>query len=78
MSLSDYLLATLGVYGLPVLFGALLVGAAGVPLPASLVRASKEEIEGLQRTGAFKPALAAARGAMGGINPFARGKTAPK
>lgn len=37
MSLSDYLLATLGVYGLPVLFGALLVGAAGVPLPASLL-----------------------------------------
>lgn len=37
MSLSDYLLATLGVYGLPVLFGALLVGSAGVPLPASLL-----------------------------------------
>lgn len=37
MSLSDYLLATLGVYGLPVLFCALLVGSAGVPLPASLL-----------------------------------------
>lgn len=37
MNLSDYLLATLGVYGLPVLFGALLVGSAGVPLPASLL-----------------------------------------
>lgn len=37
MSLSDYLLATLGVYGLPVLFGALLVGSAGVPLPSSLL-----------------------------------------
>jgi membrane protein DedA with SNARE-associated domain len=37
LSLSDYLLATLGVYGLPVLFGALLVGSAGVPLPASLL-----------------------------------------
>jgi membrane-associated protein len=35
--MSDYLLATLGVYGLPVLFGALLVGAAGVPVPASLL-----------------------------------------
>ncbi len=37
MSLSDYLLSTLGVYGLPVLFGALLIGSAGVPLPASLL-----------------------------------------
>jgi membrane-associated protein len=35
--MSDYLLATLGVYGLPVLFGALLVGSAGVPVPASLL-----------------------------------------
>lgn len=37
MSLSDYLLSTLGVYGLPVLFGALLFGAVGVPLPATLL-----------------------------------------
>lgn len=37
MSLSDYLLSTLGVYGLPVLFGALLIGAVGVPLPATLL-----------------------------------------
>jgi membrane-associated protein len=35
--MSDYLLATLGLYGLPVLFFALLVGSAGVPLPASLL-----------------------------------------
>jgi membrane-associated protein len=35
--MSDYLLATLGVYGLPVLFGVLLVGSAGVPLPSSLL-----------------------------------------
>jgi membrane protein DedA with SNARE-associated domain len=35
--MSDYLLATLGLYGLPVLFVALLVGSAGVPLPASLM-----------------------------------------
>jgi membrane protein DedA with SNARE-associated domain len=35
--MSDYLLATLGVYGVPVLFVALLVGSAGVPLPASLM-----------------------------------------
>jgi membrane protein DedA with SNARE-associated domain len=35
--MSDYLLATLGVYGLPVLFAALLVGSAGVPLPSSLL-----------------------------------------
>jgi membrane protein DedA with SNARE-associated domain len=35
--MSDYLLATLGVYGLPVLFCALMVGSAGVPLPSSLL-----------------------------------------
>lgn len=37
MSLSDYLLSTLGVYGLPVLFVSLLVGAVGLPLPGSLM-----------------------------------------
>jgi membrane-associated protein len=37
VSVSDYLLATLGVYGVPVLFVALLVGSTGVPLPASLL-----------------------------------------
>jgi membrane protein DedA with SNARE-associated domain len=35
--MSDYLLATLGLYGAPVLFVALLVGSAGAPLPASLL-----------------------------------------
>jgi membrane protein DedA with SNARE-associated domain len=35
--MSDYLLSTLGVYGLPVLFGVLLVGCVGVPLPSSLL-----------------------------------------
>ncbi|MGB9179142.1 MAG: DedA family protein [Pyrinomonadaceae bacterium] len=37
MSLSEYLLSTLGIYGLPVLFGVLLVGSIGVPMPASLM-----------------------------------------
>jgi membrane-associated protein len=37
MNLSDYLLGTLGIYGLPVLFGALLIGCIGVPMPASLL-----------------------------------------
>jgi membrane-associated protein len=37
MSLSDYLLSTFGVYGLPVLFGVLLFGGIGVPLPGSLL-----------------------------------------
>ena len=37
MRISDYLLSTLGVYGVPVLFVALLVGSVGVPLPASLL-----------------------------------------
>lgn len=37
MNLSDYLLSTLGVYGLPVLFGTLLIGCIGVPMPASML-----------------------------------------
>lgn len=37
MSFSDYLLSTLGVYGLPVLFGVLFIGSIGVPLPSSLL-----------------------------------------
>jgi membrane-associated protein len=37
LSLTDYLLSALGVYGLPVLFAALLVGSIGVPMPASLL-----------------------------------------
>jgi membrane protein DedA with SNARE-associated domain len=35
--MSDYLLSTLGVYGLPVLFGILLVGSVGIPMPSSLL-----------------------------------------
>jgi len=37
MSLSDYLLSTLGVYGLPMLFTILLFSSIGVPIPASLL-----------------------------------------
>jgi membrane-associated protein len=37
MSLSDYLLSTLGIYGLPVLFAAILIGAVGLPLPGALL-----------------------------------------
>jgi membrane protein DedA with SNARE-associated domain len=37
MSFSDYLLSTLGVYGLPMLFGTLLFSSIGVPIPASLL-----------------------------------------
>lgn len=37
MNLSDYLLSTLGVYGLPVLFGILFVGSIGIPMPSSLL-----------------------------------------
>lgn len=37
MSLSDYLLGTLGLYGPTVLFVVLLVGAVGVPTPGSLL-----------------------------------------
>jgi membrane-associated protein len=37
MSFSDYLLSTLGIYGLPVLFGTLVVSAIGIPIPSSLL-----------------------------------------
>jgi membrane-associated protein len=37
MSLSDYLLSTLGVYGLPMLFVTLVFSSIGVPIPASLL-----------------------------------------
>jgi membrane protein DedA with SNARE-associated domain len=37
LNLSDYLLSTLGVYGLPILFGVLLIGSIGLPMPASLM-----------------------------------------
>ena len=37
MKLSDYLLGALGIYGLPLLFVALLVGSVGLPLPASFL-----------------------------------------
>jgi membrane-associated protein len=37
VSYSDYLLSTLGIYGLPVLFGILVVGCMGVPMPSSLL-----------------------------------------
>ena len=37
MTLSDQLLAALVLYGLPVLFGVVLVASIGIPLPASLL-----------------------------------------
>ncbi|HEX8140448.1 MAG TPA: DedA family protein [Pyrinomonadaceae bacterium] len=37
MSLSDYLLSAFGIYGLPVLFAVLLIGAIGAPVPGSLL-----------------------------------------
>lgn len=35
--MSDYLLSILAAYGIPVLFGALLIGAVGIPMPATLL-----------------------------------------
>jgi membrane-associated protein len=37
VNISDYVLSTLGVYGLPVLFGTLFIGSIGLPLPSSLL-----------------------------------------
>jgi membrane protein YqaA with SNARE-associated domain len=35
--LIDQLLSAFALYGLPVLFGALLIGAVGIPMPASMM-----------------------------------------
>lgn len=37
MSVTDQLLAALSLYGLPMLFGVIVVAAAGIPLPISLM-----------------------------------------
>ena len=37
MSITDNLLAALSLYGLPVLFGVLVIGCAGIPLPGALM-----------------------------------------
>lgn len=37
MNLSDQLLGAMSLYGLPVLFGVLLIGSIGVPMPATLL-----------------------------------------
>lgn len=37
MSLNDYLLSLLALYGVPLLSGVLLVGSIGLPMPASLL-----------------------------------------
>jgi membrane protein DedA with SNARE-associated domain len=37
VSITDQLLAALSLYGLPVLFGVLVIGCAGIPLPGSLM-----------------------------------------
>jgi len=37
VSVTDQLLAALGLYGLPVLFGVLTIASAGVPLPVTLM-----------------------------------------
>lgn len=35
--LIDQLLSAFALYGLPILFGALLIGAVGIPMPASMM-----------------------------------------
>lgn len=37
MTITDQLLGALSLYGLPMLFGMLVIGSAGVPLPATLI-----------------------------------------
>jgi len=68
VSLSDYLLSTLGVYGLPVLFGALLVGSAGVPVPASLLLVAAGSFVDQGELGLWQTLSLAAAGAVVGDN----------
>lgn len=68
MSLSDYLLGTLGIYGLPVLFGALLIGCIGVPMPASLLLLAAGSFVEQGEMSLWPVLLLAATGAIVGDN----------
>ena len=68
MSLSDYLLSTLGVYGLPVLFVALLIGAIGLPLPGSLLLLAAGSFISLGEMNFWHALLLSAAGAILGDN----------
>lgn len=68
MNLSDYLLSTLGIYGLPVLFGTLLVGCIGVPMPASLLLLAAGSFTEQGELGLWPVLALSAAGAIAGDN----------
>ena len=68
MSLTDYLLSSLGIYGVPVLFVALLVGSIGVPLPASLLLLAAGSFVAQDELGLWPVLGMAAAGAILGDN----------
>lgn len=75
MSLSEYLLSTLGIYGLPVLFGVLLVGSIGLPMPASLMLvAAGSFVEQGEMNGWAVLALASAGAILGDNIGYALGR----
>jgi len=68
MSLSDYLLSTLSIYGLPVLFGVLFIGSAGLPMPSSLLLVAAGSFVGQGEMGLWPVLLLSASGAILGDN----------
>jgi membrane-associated protein len=68
LSLTDYLLSALAIYGLPVLFTALLVGSIGLPLPASLLLLAAGSFVAQDELGLWPVLGLAAAGAILGDN----------
>jgi membrane-associated protein len=66
--MSDYLLSTLGVYGLPVLFLILIIGCIGVPMPASLLLLAAGSFVEQGEMGLWPTLALAAGGAIIGDN----------
>jgi membrane protein DedA with SNARE-associated domain len=57
--LIDQLLSAFSLYGLPVLFGALLIGAVGIPMPATMMLLAAGSFVG---AGRFEPLVGVGAG----------------
>jgi membrane protein DedA with SNARE-associated domain len=68
VSITDYLLSALGIYGVPVLFAALLIGSIGVPMPASLLLLAAGSFVAQDELGLWPVLGMAAAGAILGDN----------
>jgi membrane protein DedA with SNARE-associated domain len=68
LNLTDYLLSALGIYGVPLLFVALLVGSIGIPLPASFLLLAAGSFVAQQELSLWRVVSLAAAGAIIGDN----------